>query len=206
MPRSPAARPNAAAVLGCLSFVLIGWSGLLVASLIRSIEHDFGQTDAGMGFFFLVNAAAYGTGVLGGTLLTQRFGRRLVLAGGVGLAVVGLVALATASLWPIFVLGALPFGIGCGTLDGAGNGLILDLFPGSRGRALNLLHFCFSAGALACPAIVGRAVEAGVPWQAILIATAVVAAPIAVLFSRAAMPSGRLGSVEKATIPGVRLL
>ena len=91
MSRSPTARPTAAAVLGCLSFVLIGWSGLLIASLIRSVEHDFAQTDAGMGFFFLVNAAAYGSGVAGGTLLTQRFGRRPVLAGGVGLAAVGLV-------------------------------------------------------------------------------------------------------------------
>src|SRR6266850_333057 len=102
MPRSSNTRPNPAAVLGCLSFVLIGWSGLLVASLIRSVEHDFAQTDAGMGFFFLVNAAAYGTGVLGGTLLTQRFGRRPVLAGGAGLAVIGLVVLSTAAIWPIF--------------------------------------------------------------------------------------------------------
>ena len=206
MPQPLPARPNAAAVLGCLSFVLIGWSGLLVASLIRSIEHDFAQTDAGMGFFFLVNAAAYGTGVLGGTLLTQRFGRQPVLAGGVGLAVVGLAVLSTAAIWPIFLLGALPFGIGCGTLDGAGNGLILDLFPNSRGRALNLLHFCFSAGALACPAVVGRAVEAGVPWQTILLATAIVAAPIAVLLTQAAMPSGRHRGAGMGVAIGPRLL
>jgi MFS transporter, FHS family, glucose/mannose:H+ symporter len=206
MPRSTNVGQNAAAVLGCLSFFLLGWSGLLIASLIRSVEHDFGQTDAGMGLFFLVNAAAYGTGVLGGTLLTQRFGRRPVLAGGVGLAVLGLVALATASVWPIFLLAALPFGIGGGTLDGAGNGLILDLFPDSRGRALNLLHFCFSAGALACPVIVGRAVEAGVPWQALLIGTAILAAPIGVLLARAVMPSGRHGQQDARAVPGGRLL
>jgi fucose permease len=206
MPLSPAARRTIAAALGCLSFVLIGWSGLLVASLIRSIEHDFGQTDAGMGLFFLVNAAAYGTGVLGGTLLTQRFGRRPVLAGGVGLAVVGLGVLASAAIWPIFLLGAIPFGIGCGTLDGAGNGLILDLFPDARGRALNLLHFCFSVGALACPVVVGRAVEAGIPWQAILIGTAILAAPIAVLFTQAEMPSGRHATREGNATPGVGLL
>jgi fucose permease len=206
MPRSANVGQNAAAVLGCLSFFLIGWSGLLIASLIRSVEHDFGQTDAGMGLFFLVNAAAYGTGVLGGTLLTQRFGRRPVLAGGVGLAVVGLVALATANVWPIFLLAALPFGMGCGTLDGAGNGLILDLFPDRRGRALNLLHFCFSAGALACPVIVGRAVEAGVPWQALLIGTAILAAPIGILLARAVMPSGRHGHQDARAVPGVRLL
>jgi MFS transporter, FHS family, glucose/mannose:H+ symporter len=184
-------RSRAAAVAGCLGFLLLGWAGLLIPSLVRSVEHDFGQTDAGMGLFYLVNAVAYGTGVLGGTLLTQRLGRRPVLAGGVGLAAVGLLILATAGSWPIFLAGVIPFGVGCGTLDGAGNGLILDLFPAARGRALNLLHFCFSAGALACPAIVGRAVEAGVPWRDLLIGTALVALPIAGLFARAAMPSGR---------------
>jgi fucose permease len=124
----------------------------------------------------------------------------------VALAAIGLAVLSTAGLWPIFVLGAVPFGIGCGTLDGAGNGLILDLFPDRRGRALNLLHFCFSSGALACPAVVGRAVEAGVPWQALLGATAIVAAPIAVLFTRAAMPSGRHTPADSRVVAGPRFL
>lgn len=208
MPTLPEARSNAAAILGCLSFFLIGWSGLLVPSLVRSIEHDFGQTDAGLGFFYFVNAAVYGGGVLGGTLATQRLGRRPVLAGGAGLAALGLLVLGSAGSWPVFVLGVLPFGLGCGTLDGAGNGLILDLFPAARGRALNLLHFCFSAGALASPAVVGRAVDAGVPWRDLLVATAVGATPIALLLARAAMPSGRHagGSTDGGDPRGGRLL
>jgi fucose permease len=133
----------------------------------------------------------YGTGVLGGTLLTQRLGRRPVLAGGVGLAAVGYLVLGTAPTWLVFLVGVVPFGIGCGTIDGAANGLILDLFPDARGRALNLLHFCFSVGALASPAIVGRAVEAGVPWRSLLLASGMAAIPLAVLFARAAMPDGR---------------
>ena len=199
-------RMPAAAVIGCLAFLLLGWSGLLVPSLVRSIEHDFGQTDAGMGFFYLLNAILYGTGVLGGTLITHRLGRRPVLAGGVALAAGGLLILTAAGSWPIFVLGVVPFGMGCGTLDGSGNGLILDLFPDARGRALNLLHFCFSAGALACPAVVGRTVDAGVPWRALLIATAVVAVPIAILFARAAMPSGRHAGDPAPTARAGRLL
>jgi fucose permease len=200
------ARTPAAAVIGCLGFLLLGWTGLLIPSLVRSVEQDFAQTDAGMGFFYLVNAVMYGSGVLGGTLLTQRIGRRPVLAGGIGIAAIGLTLLATAAGWPIFVAGVIPFGIGCGTLDGAGNGLILDLFPAARGRALNLLHFCFSAGALACPAIVGRTIEAGVPWRGLLLATAVVAIPIAALFARATMPAGRHGGDVTARPRSGRLL
>jgi FHS family glucose/mannose:H+ symporter-like MFS transporter len=201
-------RPQAAAVLGCLAFFLIGWSGLLVPSLVRSIELDFAQTDAGLGLFYLVNAALYGTGVLGGTLVTQRLGRRPALAGGAGLIAVGLVLLASAGSWPVFVLGVLPFGLGSGTIDGAANGLILDLYPDGRGRALNLLHFCFSAGALASPTVVGRAVDAGLPWRDLLVGTAAVAATTAVLLARAAMPSGRHhpgASPAPAALPG-RLL
>ena len=57
------------------------------------------------------------------------------------------------------------------------NGLFLDLYPDSRGRALNLLHLFFSLGALASPLVVGRFVEAGVAWQAIILGTAVGRAP-----------------------------
>jgi len=34
--------PSAARLTGYASFMLVGWAGLLVPSLIRSIEHDFG--------------------------------------------------------------------------------------------------------------------------------------------------------------------
>ena len=71
------------------------------------------------------------------------------------------------------------------------NGLVLDLYPEGRGRALNLLHLFFSLGALASPLAVGRLVEAGAGWQAIIIGTALVAIPLAILFAVVAMPSGR---------------
>ena len=66
--------------LGCLSFLLIGWTGLLVPSLIRSVEHDFGQSDAGVGIFYFLYALAYAGGSLGGGAVTERLGRRWVLA------------------------------------------------------------------------------------------------------------------------------
>src|SRR5438045_507410 len=47
-----------AAILGGSGLLLVGWTGLLVPSLIRSIEADFAQTDAAIGVFFFVNAAA----------------------------------------------------------------------------------------------------------------------------------------------------
>ena len=191
MPRFVSSRPAAAGVLGCIAFVLIGWSGLLVPSLIRSVKEAFGQSDAGIGVYYFLYAAAYATGSLGGGLATERLGRRLVLGVAVTAHAVGLIALGLGPSWPIFLVAGLPAGFGAGAVDGGVNGLFLDRFRSGRGRALNLLHLFFSLGALAAPLAVGFLVEAGVGWQAIVVATGVVAIPVAALFGLIEMPAGR---------------
>jgi fucose permease len=193
-----ARRIDPAAILGCAALMLVGWSGLLVPALIRSIEHDFGQTDAGIGIFFFVNSTAYVCGSFAGGLLTERFGRRAVLPTAVALIAVGLAGMATVPSWAVFLVAAIPFGLGGGAVDGGTNGLILDLYPAGRGRALNLLHLCFSLGALASPLVVGRLVEAGVAWQTVILGTAAAAVPIAVLLTVVQMPSGRHAHVAGA--------
>jgi fucose permease len=191
-------------VLGCLCFLLIGWTGLLVPSLIRSIEHDFNQTDAGLGIFYLVNAIAYATGSLGGGMVTERLGRRTVLTLAAALLVLGLVVVGSVPTWAVVLLAAVPAGLGAGAIDGGANGLILDLFPTARGRALNTLHLFFSVGAFSSPLIVGRLVEAGIAWQAIVLGTAAVAVPVAVLLATIPMPDGRQSAApaDGARAPG----
>lgn len=184
-------RPADAALLAGGGLLFIGWSSLLVPSLIRSIEHDFGQTDAALGVFFFVNAVAYATGSMVGGLLTERFGRRVVLPIAALLIAIGLMAVGTVPSWTLFLAAAIPFGAGSGAIDGGTNGLVLDLYPTSRGRALNLLHLFFSVGALMAPLIVGRAVESGLSWQVVVIGTGLAAVPLAVAFVMVAMPSGR---------------
>ena len=171
--------------------MLVGWVGLLVPSLIRSIEPAFDQTDAGIGVFFFVTSASSACGALGGGFITERIGRRMVLPAGVLLIALGLAGQAAAPTWPAFLLATVPFGLGMGTVDGGSNGLILDLYPTSRGRALNLLHLFFSIGALASPLFVGRLLEAGAGWQTIILGTAVAALPIAVALAITHLPSGR---------------
>ena len=128
---------------------------------------------------------------MGGGVLTERFGRRLVLPLATALIGIGLVGLATVPTWELFLAATIPFGLGGGAIDGGVNGLVLDLYPTSRGRALNLLHLFFSLGALASPLTVGRLLEAGVGWQAIILGTAVVTVPLTILLALTAMPSGR---------------
>ena len=191
------ASPRAAGVIGCLTLLLIGWSGLLVPSLIRSIERDFGQTDAGIGTYYLVWAVAYASGSLGGGVVTERLGRRRILIGAALAHGVGLAALTVVPPWEIVLLSAIPGGLGAGALDGGANGLILDLYHAARGRALNTLHLFFSIGALSSPLIVGQLVGAGVAWQGIVMATALAVVPLALLYAIARLPHGRHATAER---------
>jgi len=184
-------RLPAAGILGGASFLLIGWAGLIVPSVIRQVQDGFAQSDAGLGVYYLIFAAAWAAGSFGGGIVTERLGRRRVLTAGAGLLAVGFAGLGLAPDWTAFLAAGVPAGLGAGLLDGGGNGLFLDLFTTGRGKALNLLHLFFSIGALAAPVTIGLLVEGGVPWQAILLATGLAGAPIAVLFALVAMPGGR---------------
>lgn len=173
------------------SFLLLGWVGLLVPALIRSIEERFAQSDAGIGVYYLVVAVFYGAGSLGGGFLTERAGRRVVLSGSAILVGIGLALQAIAPSWLLFVAAGIPAGIGTGAIDGGMNGLVLTVSRRRPAGAMNALHLFFSVGALASPFVVGRLVAGGVPWEDVLIATAAAAVVIGALLLTQSIPSGR---------------
>jgi fucose permease len=189
--RSPRSRPSAAAILGCLTLLTIGWTGLLVPSAIRSIEATFAQNDAGIGLIYLLYSGAYAAGSFGGGPLTERIGRRRVLVAAAILHGLGIASFGLAPTWGLFVASALLAGLGGGGLDGGSNGLYLDLFRTGRGRAMNLLHLFFSIGALSAPLVVGALIEGGVAWQSVFVGSALAPLALAAWYALAAMPSGR---------------
>lgn len=178
-------------IAGWASFALLGWAGLLVPSLVRSIEHDFGQSDAGIGAFYLLFAAAYAVGSMAGGIATERIGRRTVLVGSLVLQALGLGAQAFVPDWFVFLLAGIPRGLGSGAVDGGAQGLFLDAFPDAPSRAMNVLHLFFSTGSLAAPLVLATLVDAGVSWQALMAASGLVALVVAVPYAVATMPSGR---------------
>ena len=193
-------RPAAAGVVGCIAFLLIGWAGLVIPSLIRSVKAAFDQSDAGIGLFYFLFAIAWAGGAFGGGLIVERLGRRAVLTLSAALMAVGMIGMGLAPSWLVFLAAALPTGLGAGAIDGGTNGLILDLYPSGRGRALNLLHLFFSIGALAAPVTIGLFVESGVGWEAIVVATGLAAIPVALLFGIVPMPSGRRRPIERPAV------
>jgi FHS family glucose/mannose:H+ symporter-like MFS transporter len=200
--RSPRSRPSAAAILGCLTLLTIGWTGLLVPSAIRSIEATFAQNDAGIGLIYLLYSGAYAVGSFGGGPLTERIGRRRVLVAAAILHGLGIASFGLAPTWGLFVASAALAGLGGGGLDGGSNGLYLDLFRTGRGRAMNLLHLFFSIGALSAPLVVGALIEGGVAWQSVFVGSALAPLVLAAWFAVATMPSGRATSSSKGATDG----
>src|SRR4051794_21343071 len=191
-------RVPAAGIVGCLMLLAIGWSGLLVPSLIRSIEATFAQNDAGIGLFYLLYSVCYAIASFGGGPVTERVGRRRVLVGAALIHGAGFVGFGLAPSWAAFLVLAVPAGLGAGALDGGSNGLFLDLFRSGRGRAMNLLHLFFSIGALSAPLVAGALVDAGVPWQSVMIGTGLGLIPVAVALAAVGMPSGRHASTGES--------
>jgi fucose permease len=198
--------PRLIGAIGCAAFLLIGWSGLLIPSLVRSIEADLSQNDAGIGVLYFLYAVAYATGSLTGGAATERRGRRQVLSAAAAVHALGLAIFGLVSSWPIFLFAAIPAGFGAGAIDGGVNGLFLDLYRVGRGRALNLLHLFFSVGALISPLAIGQLVESGVEWRLIVVATAVGAVPVAIGLAIMRLPHGRRADDPPAEADDRRLV
>ncbi len=167
--------------LGYASFILVGWSALLVPSLVPSIERDFAQPDAGVGILYLVSALLFVIGSLGSGYLMERLGRSLVLPAAVFAMAAGLGLECVAPSWALFVAGAGIGGFGSGSVEAGMNGLFLDRFHENRGRALSRLHLCFSLGALAAPLAIGALVEIGVAWRLPFAATCIMVIGVGLL-------------------------
>jgi FHS family glucose/mannose:H+ symporter-like MFS transporter len=182
---------RAVEVSGWAAFLLIGWTSLLVPSLIRAIEGEFGQSDAAIGVFYLVYAVAYVLGSFAGGGLTERLGRRIVLVSALVGQGIGLLAQGLVPDWGIFLLAAVPRGLGAGAIDGGIQGLFLDAFAPAAAGPLNSVHVGFSVGSLVAPVGVGALVAAGVPWQVVMVASGVASVSLAVPFGAIRMPHGR---------------
>lgn len=190
MSTSPLRDQRALTLTGYFSFVLIGCNAVLVPSLIRSIEHDFHQSDAGLGLFYLLSSLVYAAGSFCGGLLIERLGRRWILIIASLLCGLGLIGSAAAPVWSLFLLAGMAVTAGAGAIDGGVNGLFLDLYQQARGGALNLLHSFFGVGALLAPFVVGRLLAAGVSWRVDMLGLGIGAMALGVVLPALQMPAG----------------
>jgi fucose permease len=178
-------------ITGYYSFLLLGWSSLLLPSLIRSVEHAFGRSDADFALLYFLSSLAYAAAAFTGGFLTERVGRRVVLVAALLVAAIGAVGQALSPSWVLLLI-AIMFGAwGSGSIDGGVNALFLDVYRDARGGALSFLHLFFGLGALIGPFCIGLAVTAGMNWRLALLFTGAAFLIGVPIMTRVPMPSGR---------------
>jgi fucose permease len=184
------------------SFLLTGWTSLLIPSLLRVLEGEFARSDAEFGVVYFVVALLFAVGALTSGLVAERVGRTVVLPTAALLIAGGLAVEGLAPAWPVFLVGAALVGAGWGSITAVVSSVIMDLSSAGSGSGLNRLHLFYSVGALTGPLAVGTLVGLGVEWRAIVLATALAALALAAPLARLGAVPARPPSPAVTVAPG----
>jgi MFS transporter, FHS family, glucose/mannose:H+ symporter len=180
------------------SFVPIGIANVLLGPILPILSARWSLNYSQAGALINVQYVASTVAVALSGVLAARWGFRfaiktglLLMSAGVGLLLVGPKGLG------IFCIGA--YGGGLGLAVPTANLMVAEVNPGRRSAKLNLLNFCWSAGAVACPFLVGAAARsnqvplllATVAGFALLMAIGIAAMPASIVEPSAARHAGQ---------------
>ena len=143
--------PAATVALLFAGFIYTGAMTVLLGLMLPRIAAMHRLTDIRSGALLVVQAASSATGAL---FVRRRYGRTLTI--GYLLMAAGSAALPVASASSAAVLSIGAFGLGLGMAMTSTSIVVGRLFSASRGTALSLLNFSWSAGAAVCPLIIAR--------------------------------------------------
>jgi predicted MFS family arabinose efflux permease len=168
--------------------VSLGWgviqSGRLVISpLLPAIATDLGLSSTRAGVAISVLWGLYALLQYPSGRLSDRLSRKTLLVGGLGLLCVGFGTLATAPVYPVFVLGAAVVGLGAGLYPTPARGLVSDLFVARRGQAFGLHTASGDLGGVAAAGL-ATLVLAVATWRAAFLPVVVVVVVVAVALHR----------------------
>jgi MFS transporter, FHS family, glucose/mannose:H+ symporter len=187
---SPPDSPNASVSAKALtlaayaSFVPIGIATVLLGPMLPTLSARWSLNYSQAGALFTAQYLASTLGVALSGVLVSRWGFRFAIKAGLLLMSAG-VALLLAGPKTMGILCIGVSGGGMGLAVPAANLLVAEVNPGRRSATLNLLNFCWSAGAVACPFLVAAAAKnhriplllALVAGFAVLVATGIAVMP-----------------------------
>jgi fucose permease len=167
------------------SFVPIGIATVLLGPMLPTLSARWSLNYSQAGALFTAQYLASTLAVALSGVLVSRWGFRFAIK--IGLLLMGAaLALLLAGPKIMGVLCIAASGAGMGLAVPAGNLLVAEVNPGRRSATLNLLNFCWSAGAVACPFLVAAAAKSHrIPF----FLAAVAGFSILVTIGIAAMPS-----------------
>jgi len=148
---APVRRANAgASLLAHAAFVPTGIVTVILGPLLPLLTAKWSLTDSQAGYLITAQFLGALTGTVSSSLILPRLSFRMSMAAGQLLMAVGVVGLASNS----FVMAAAAvfcYGAGIGLTIPVGNLMVAEINNQRRSSVLNLLNFCWSAGAVSCP-------------------------------------------------------
>jgi MFS transporter, FHS family, glucose/mannose:H+ symporter len=173
---------------------LFGVVLLLMGSLLPSLGFTYARS-GNLGSFPLAGILV--STVLVGPIL-DLVGAKRVLGVALGLVALALGLMPAIRTYPELAAAAFIYGLGGGGLNTATNALVADLSANARARALNLLGFSFSLGAISAPLMlssIGHLSRSAVLWALAVLCLAVLAVLLSIRFPPPLRSGTRLGSL-----------
>jgi MFS transporter, FHS family, glucose/mannose:H+ symporter len=194
MPESaPINRYGLLAIANACMFVF-GVVLLLMGSLLPSLEFNYSRS-GNLGAFPLVGI--FVSTVLVGPIL-DLVGAKKVLAIALAVVAVSLGLMPVLTKYPALAAAAFIYGVGGGGLNTATNAMVADVSAAGRARALNLLGFFFSLGAISAPLMlssIGHLSTSAVLHGLAALCLVILALVFSVRFPPALRSGSRLGSL-----------
>ena len=141
-----------------ISFIPIGIATVLLGPMLPVLSARWSLNYAEAGRLFPVQYVASTVAVAVSGVLVSRYGFRFTIRIGLFLVSAGLAVLMFGPKW-LAMLCIAAYGAGNGVAVPAANLMVAEVNPHRRSETLNLLNFCWSAGAVACPFLVSAAAK-----------------------------------------------
>lgn len=206
-PASTSTSAKALTLAGYASFVPIGIATVLLGPMLPTLSARWSLNYSQAGALFTAQYLASTLAVALSGVLVSRCGFRFAIKVGLLLMAAGVALLLVGPMW-LGILCIGTYGGGLGLAVPASNLLVAEVNPGRRSAALNLLNFCWSAGAVACPFLVAAAAKnhhvplflAGVAGFALVVAIGIAAMPSSIVEPTAPATTDSAGQKTASSI------
>ncbi len=182
---------------GFLAFFVFGFVDNLKGQLLPPLlsAGDFSYSQGG-----LIMLAVYLGFILAtltaGVLADVLHNRGVLFLAGICLSV-GCLAIGATGVFALLIFSMGVMGFGLGAIELGGNGLMVELHDQQRGKYLNLLATFHGLGSLIVPLYAAGLLMLGVHWQAIYALSAVIVAPLTIIFWPGSRRQSRLGEMPQ---------
>lgn len=185
--------------IGLTGYLFIGTASVLIPSVMPRMTEEFLSLGLSLSTIALIFPARAVGGIVGNLVAgigADLMGSNRLICLSAFLLALSLALTAYSPQWIFFLLGLVLVSAAQGALGTSINVLIAQANPTTRGRALNVLHGVYGAGAAISPLLFGYMLGLDIPWRWALTLTAA----IWVIYSAGVLAANGQAADASATI------